>query len=250
MSTRAITAGRPESARSSDGERVTGHAYLAAMQVRASDRRARRAFQDLVLRLAKPGSCIFDLGAGPGIDAQRCAAAGRKVLVYDVDPLMCAALQEHCSNEIASGQVILYQGDYPAFLTQQIPLIRRQHTIGLVTANFAPLSLIDDLRGLFAALHALTAPGAMLLASVLNPDYPGDWRYRWWWANRWTYLRQGHFCIHGVHDNIHRRSCQTLAALARPYFTLHSVRGMPLIRRYGRGIPVLNRYLFALFARH
>jgi SAM-dependent methyltransferase len=218
------------------------------MQVRACDRRARNAFLDLALALAQPGRCIFDFGAGPGIDAKPYAAAGFKVLAYDVDTLMCSALEEHCSQEIASGRVTLYQGDYQSFLEDQIPQIRQQHTIGLITANFAPLSLIDDLSALFAALHQLTAPDAMLLASVLNPDYPGDWSYRWWWAHRFTYWRNGRFCIHGEHDNIHRRSRRTLAALAAPWFTLQSVHGLPL-PGLARGIPALNRYLFLLYKR-
>lgn len=232
-----------------------GEEYVAAITALESDRRARQAFQDLVLKIAAPGGCIFDFGAGPGIDAKFYAARGFKVVAYDVDPRMCGSFARHCHPEIESGQIHLCQGSYREFVDVHAPNLRRQHEIAVVTANFAPLSLIDDPHELFAALHALTRRKAVFLASVLNPSFVGDMRYGWWWGNRFQYWRQGHFCVAGAATNIFRRSLRDFASLAAPYFTLENViRGLPgaadaPIRSSGRAALATSRYLFLLFAK-
>jgi SAM-dependent methyltransferase len=207
---------------------VAGEEYLAAMTVLESDRRARVAFQDLVLRTAVPGSCIFDFGAGPGIDAKFYAARGFRVVAYDVDPRMCEAFARLCSDEIASGQISLCRGDYREFIDVHLPTLSLQSDIALVTANFAPLSLVDAPRELFAKLHALPGPGTKFIASVLNPNFIGDLRYGWWWANRLEYWRRGCFGVAGAGRSVYRRSLRNFAALAAPHFTLERVlRGLP-----------------------
>ena len=57
-------------------EIVTGAAYVEALTSLESDQRARAAFQDLVLRIARPGAALFDFGAGPGLDARLYAERG------------------------------------------------------------------------------------------------------------------------------------------------------------------------------
>jgi SAM-dependent methyltransferase len=234
---------------------VAGEEYVAAITAVASDRRARRAFRDLVLEMTAPGSCIFDFGAGPGIDAKFYAECGFRVVAYDADPRMCASFARHCRREIDSGQIHLYQGEYRNFLELQIPAIRQQYGIDAVTANFAPLSLIDDPHELFAKLHALTGPNAMFFASVLSPEFIGDMRYAWWWANRMTYWRRGHFRVAGETASIFRRSLGNFAAQAAPYFTLqNAIRGLPRkagsrIRSSGRLALALSRYTFLVFAK-
>jgi hypothetical protein len=47
-----------------------GADYVEAITALQSDRSARSAYQDLVLRIATPGAALFDFGAGPGIDAR------------------------------------------------------------------------------------------------------------------------------------------------------------------------------------
>jgi hypothetical protein len=149
--------------------------------------------------------------------------------------------------------VQLLEGGYREFLERQIPELRARCAIDVVTANFAPLSLIDDLHELFGKLHALTTPRAVVLASVLNPSFVGDWRYRWWWANRLSYWRNGHFSVRGEAFSIHRRSPANCASLAHPYFTLNAtIRGLPgnLAPRSSRRLALLtSRYTFLLFAK-
>lgn len=245
-------ASAPAAAAAMFGCAIVGEAYIAAMQVHASDRHARRAFQDLALEIAPPGAFIFDFGAGPGIDAKLYATQGRKVLAYDADPRMCSALRRHCAAELAGRHIELYEAPYPEFLQQQVREIRSAHPVGLVTANFAPLNLVGNPRALFAALHVLTAPNAVLLASVLNPSFLGDMHQHWWWKSRWRLWRHGYFCVHGVAGDVLRRSLQELAAQAAPYFCLHSVRSLPVTRRssqLSRGASPLSRYLFVQLQR-
>ena len=234
---------------------AAGEEYVAAITAHEPDRRARRAFQDLALAITTPGGCIFDFGAGPGIDAKFYAGRGFRTLAYDVDPRMCAAFARHCAREIASGQVQLYEGDYRQFLDRQIPAIRERYDIDVITANFAPLCLIDDLRELFAGFHTLTAPRARLLASVLNPDFLGDMRYGWWWAKRLEYWRRGSFHVAGTNTSIYRRSQADFVAQAAPYFTLKiAVRGLPgtavsHVKPRNRMSLLTSRYTFLLFEK-
>src|SRR5262249_10504722 len=136
---------------------VAGAEYVSAINVRASDRRYRAAFQRLTLMLAPPGASILDFGAGPGLDARMYAEQGRRVYAYDVDARMCDYFQGYCRDLIAAGAVALTRGDYASFLASATP------AVDLVTANFAPLNLIDDLLALFAKFHAATREHGLVL---------------------------------------------------------------------------------------
>jgi hypothetical protein len=133
--------------------------------------------------------------------------------------------------------------------------------VDLITANFAPLSLIDNLRELFATFHALTAPNGMVLASVLSPYFLGDLRYRWWWGNLPSLLRHDRYTVAGAQAPIIRRRVADFAAQSAPYFTLAGVfRGLPgahlqrvgASERSGHGSWLrlsTCRFMFLLFAR-
>ncbi|MGH8231324.1 MAG: class I SAM-dependent methyltransferase, partial [Steroidobacteraceae bacterium] len=160
---------------------VTGEEYFRSITARASDRRARAAFQDLVLRSAQPGARLFDFGAGPGIDARYYAERGLEVTAYDVDATMREFFAHHCREFIASGQVVLEQTGYAEFLAQRPGPAAAG--FDLVTSNFAPLNLVPDLPALLAKLHALLRPDGLVLASVLSPYCLSDYRYGWAWRN-------------------------------------------------------------------
>ncbi len=232
---------------------ATGEEYVAALS--ESDRSARRAFQETVLELAAPGSCLFDFGSGPGLDAKDYAARGFRVVAYDNDPRMCQAFTAYCGAEIKRGQVTLYQGLYRDFLARQAAAIGERYAIDLVTSNFAPLNLIEQPRELFAALHALTTARGKILASVLSPWFVGDLRYPWWWANRSRYQRDGRFCVAGAGGGIFRRARADFAAQAAPYFRLETVlRGRPRrpgarLHSSGSASLAMSRYMFLLFAK-
>jgi SAM-dependent methyltransferase len=205
---------------------ISGAEYVQQITALESDRLARSAFQNLVLRLVPPGGALFEFGSGTGIDARLFAEHGYSVAAYDVDPNMCEFFAEHCRELIEAGRVSLDRGGYRDFLSST--RVAGARSIDLVTANFAPLNLIDDLRELFAKFHALTAPDARVLASVISPYFFGDWKYAWWWRNTLRLWRMGHFSVKGAQGPIVRRRIDNFAAQCQPYFTLKRVfRGLP-----------------------
>ncbi len=206
----------------SSAERIiTGSDYVAALSARASDRRYRAHFQRLTLSLVPAGAALFDFGSGPGIDARHYAEHGRRVSAYDVDPLMSAHLVAHCADFIAGGAITLHRGAYPQTLTSMAA--GREFPVHLVTSNFAPLNLIDDLRELFALFDRLIVPGGAVLASVLNPYYLGDLRYRWWWRNAARLRREGRYAVAGAQALIWRRRLTDFATQSAPHFVLERV---------------------------
>lgn len=244
-------------------EIVTGAKYVEQVTALAADRRARSAFLSLVLRLASPGATVFDFGAGPGLDARFYAEHGFRVAAYDVDPGMCEFFADHCRDLIRAGRVTLSCSSYRDFLARDA--CRVEGDVELVTANFAPLNLIDDLRPLFAKFHALTSPDGKVLASVLSPYFLGDLKYGWWWRNLPRLWRDGHYSVQGAQAAIVRRRPMDYAAQSAPYFTLQRVfRGLPpsKMQRDVTGIDVTEgaqplaalrlstcQYMFLLFER-
>ncbi len=200
---------------------VTGAEYVRAITARASDRRYRQAFQRLALRLTAPGEALFDFGSGPGIDARFYAEHGRRVAAYDVDPDMSAYLAGHCQDFIATGAIRLRGGDYREFLASPDP--GEAWHAELVTADFAPLNLIGDLRELFAKFDALTTRNGAVLASVLSPYFAGDLRYGWWWRNAARLLRHGRYAVPGAQALIWRRRLADYARQCAPYFHLEKI---------------------------
>jgi SAM-dependent methyltransferase len=232
---------------------ITGKEYIEAITRLESDRRARAAFHDRVLNMTARGACIFDFGCGPGLDAKFYAQQGFRVVAYDVDPRMCATFAEYCAPEIESGQVELLQGDYRYFLDTLVPALRKRYEVAVITANFAPLSMIADLPELFAGFHALASAGTRILASVLHPYFVGDMPYRWWWKARPLCWCRGYFCITHAAGAVFRRSADNFSAQAAPYFTLQAVvPGRPAAPQPRRASPLAlatSRYMFLLFAR-
>lgn len=239
----------------------TGAEYVGAITALQSDCRARSAFQDLVLRIASPGAALFDFGAGPGIDARFYAERGFTVGAYDVDPGMCEYFSVHCREFIQAGKIALDGGTYRDFLARRTAGDGRG--VELVTANFAPLNLIADLRDLFAKFHAITAPNGKVLASVLSPYFIGDLKYGWWWRNSLRLWRAGHFSVQGAQAPVVRRRLADFAGQSAPYFALTRVfPGLPPYRgRHADGVDVSRdvrhawlrlttcRFMFLLFEK-
>jgi SAM-dependent methyltransferase len=239
----------------------TGADYVAAITALESDRRARSAFQDLVLRVASPGAVLFDFGAGPGIDARFYAEHGFSVAAYDVDPEMRKYFAFHCREFMQAGRIALDGGSYQEFLSSTTAGTRRE--ADLVTSNFAPLNLIGDLRDLFAKFHALTMPSGKVLASVLSPYFIGDLKYPWWWRNSLRLWRDGQYSVQGGKIPVIRRRLAHFAGQSAPYFTLtHVFPGLPPSRgRHANGVDVSRgvrsawlrltaaRYMFLLFEK-
>lgn len=203
-----------------------GAEYVRAMQRHESDRQAREAFQSLALTHVPRGGTIFDFGAGAGIDARFFAERGLCVRVYDNDPRMRRYLADTCRDLIDAGRILPETGDYAEFLARTADFGAPR--ADLVTANFAPLDLIDDLPVLLAKLHALLVPGGRLLASVLSPYFIGDLRYGWRWRGMLGQWLTGKLIAPGARGNITRRSVRLFAADCAPWFRLERLfRGLP-----------------------
>jgi SAM-dependent methyltransferase len=241
------------------GRIVTGAEYVRQITALESDRQARAAFWDLVAKIAAPHAALLDFGAGTGIDARFYAERGFAVTAYDVDPEMRAYFASHCEDLIAAGRVSLESGSYQDFLDRR--RADRAPRIDLVTSNFAPFNLVNDLHELFAAFHACTGPTGKVLASVLCPYFVGDARYRWWWRNAPRLWRDGRFSLPGAQAAIVRRRLSDYAAQCAPYFRLaRVVPGLPARRAHSDipGGPVGHftwlrllscRFMFLLFER-
>src|ERR1700730_12627820 len=103
----------------------TGEEDIRAITRLESERPVRGAVHALDWNITAPGACIFDFGAGPGIDAKFYAQQGFKVVAYDVDARLCASFAEYCRAEMDSRQIELFQGDYRHFLDAMVPAISR-----------------------------------------------------------------------------------------------------------------------------
>jgi len=200
---------------------VAGGDYTRAITAHASDRRYRREFQALALKLTRPGTTLFDFGAGPGIDARFYAEHGRRVWTYDIDPRMCEYLADYCREFLASGAITPHGGGYREFLARAASVDGAP--VELVTSNFAPLNLVDHLRELFAKFATLTTPDGVVLASVLSPYFAGDLCYGWWWRNAARLARHGRYAVPGAQALIWRRRLADFAAECGPYFRLEEV---------------------------
>ncbi|HVN43754.1 MAG TPA: class I SAM-dependent methyltransferase [Steroidobacteraceae bacterium] len=229
---------------------VAGAEYVHAITARASDRSYREAFQRVALRLVPPGKLLFDFGSGPGIDARCYAEQGRQVAAYDIDPRMNEYFIRHCSEWLAAGRVRLQGGGYREFLAAAPP--GSEACAELVTANFAPLNLIEDLPELFEKFATLTSPGGAVLASVLNPYFAGDLRYPWWWRNLGRLLVEARYAVPGAQALIWRRRLSDYARACAPHFRLSEVfPGTDAAACAGAGWLRLGscRFMFLLFRK-
>jgi SAM-dependent methyltransferase len=185
---------------------LTGERYHQDILARPRDQRTRERFQRLALGLLPPGSRILDFGAGTGIDAKAYAAAGHIVWTYDAEDAQSAYLKQHCRDEIACRTIV--PTPYPP-----------AEKVSAVTANFAVLNLIPDLAALFESFSRILDEDGLVLVSLLNPYYIGDFRYDWWRANLLKLLREGQYTV-GQQSWVHRYGPGAVTRAAAPHFRL------------------------------
>lgn len=232
--------------------RLNAADYARAIESNPSDVGYRRAFQRVALARVPTGEALFDFGCGPGIDARFYAEHGRRVTAFDVDPDMCEYFAHSCRDLMASGAVTLLRAGYREFLAGAMPSAPER--VALVTANFAPLNLVDDLTELFARFALLTSSSGGVLASVLSPYFAGDLRYGWWWRNAPRLLRHGRYAVAGAESLIWRRGLADFAGACGPHFELAEVfaggtTGVPATTRATWLSLTGCRYMFLLFRK-
>jgi SAM-dependent methyltransferase len=213
-----------------------GAEYVTQINAKDSDRRVRSAFRDRVLGIAPPSSALFDFGAGPGIDARFFAERGFTVDAYDVDPRMREYFANHCRDLMDAGHITLDCSTYREFVTR--PQADSARRVDLVVSNFAPLNIVDNLSELFEKFHALTHPQGKVLASVLNPYFIGDMRFRAWWRGAPRLWRDGQLFMPGPQAPHYRRLVG--------HFRTVSARHFQLSRIFGG---FRCRYMFLLFEK-
>lgn len=206
----------------------TGEQYDTFMQASPLVRMVRERFLALALAHLPQGADVLDFGAGTGIDAKIYAAKGHPTFVYEPSAEMRDYLLKSCRDEIAE----------KTMTTVGLPLTCKVHA---VTANFAVLNHFADHTTLFDDLSRVVERGGFVLASLLNPYYLGDARYRWWRANLVNLLRRGQYPIPSE-SKIHRFAPRVLARTAAPHFRLE--------RRVPAGLGwATHPYMFLLFRR-
>ena len=206
----------------------TGDTYHRSITASPRDRRTRDSFLRAVLELLPPGGRILDFGAGTGLDAKTYAAAGHTAWVHEPDDGQRAYLAKYCREEIAGRTVI--PTEFPP-----------RGTFDAITANFAVLNLVPDPAALFESFSRILAEDGFILASLLNPYYPGDMRYGWWRANLVTLFRQGQYAV-GTAPQVTRYAPHRMARSAAPYFRLEKILSS------GRAW-WMRQYAFLLFRR-
>ncbi len=206
----------------------TGEQYHHVMLASPRDVAVRDRFRKMALDLLPADADVLDFGAGTGIDAKAYAASGHRTFVHEPSQAMSDYLLHYCDDEIARKTVI----------PMGSPLACQ---VQAVTANFAVFNHFADHATLFEGLSRVVLPGGFVLASMLNPFYLGDARYRWWRANAMNLVRHGHYAIDSE-SRIHRFAPRVVARSAAPYFRLE--RCTP----HGFGLAV-HLYLFLLFRR-
>lgn len=187
----------------------TGEQYHAIMQGSPHDLQVRERFLTIALDLLPEGANVLDFGAGTGIDAKIYAAKGHPTFVYEPSEAQREYLMTYCRQEIAD----------KSMTPVALPLTCKVHA---VTANFAVLNHFADHTALFEDLSQVIGHGGFVLASLLNPYYLGDARYRWWRANVVNLLRRGKYPIPSE-SGIHRFAPRVLARTAAPHFRMERV---------------------------
>jgi SAM-dependent methyltransferase len=205
-----------------------GEPYHEVMLASKPDQAVRDSFLKLARGLLPAGASVLDFGAGTGIDAKTYAANGHPTFVYEPSEAMRDYLAQHCREEIAEKTVIPVASHLGC-------------KVHAVTANFAVLNHFADHTVLFEELSQVVHRGGFVLASMLNPYYLGDARYRWWRANIMNLLRHGHYAI-ASESRIHRFTPGAVARTAAPHFRLERLTP----RGLGR---VTDLYMFLLFRR-
>ena len=138
---------------------------------------ARQVFVDLVSHYVAPGSTLLDFGCGTGLDAVHYARKGYRVLAFDNSPGMVAQLRNRSRAELDAGQIIAWSESYPSFLANP----RGQSTPSAITANFAVLNSIRELKPLFDAFAGYLAPPGWVVVSILNPLHWAKLKTPGWW---------------------------------------------------------------------
>ena len=131
---------------------------------------------------------------------------------------MVDVLRARSADAIAQGRIapiVGTLGDLELVLKHGPPL-------DAIAANFAVLNHVHDLRPLLARLASHLRPGGVLVASLLNPLYKGEMRWRGWCKVQAMSQWSGAVTLRGE-VTTHRPYLRTLRRMAKPHLALVEV---------------------------
>ena len=191
----------------------------------AINRALRGAFRARVSEIAGPGGRILDFGCGTGTDAEWYARQGQQVFAYDISTGMMDVLRARCADAIAGGRITPLVGslhDLERALHDLEGALHDRPPLDAVAANFAALNHVDDLQDVLARLASYLTPGGALVASLLNPLYRGEMRWRSWCRTQATSWWRGGVTLRGE-VTTHRPYLRALRRMAKPALALAEV---------------------------
>jgi SAM-dependent methyltransferase len=128
----------------------------------------RRRVLAVILRHARPGGRLLDLGCGPGTDEQDFARAGYLVTAVDWSPAMVEKARRRVRHAGLDGRVDVYHLGIHEL--QRLPAGR----FDVACSNFGPLNCVPDLAGAARLIAARLKPGGVLVASVIGRVCPWE----------------------------------------------------------------------------
>jgi SAM-dependent methyltransferase len=206
--------------------------------------RVRAAFYDFVTKRIPISTPLLDFGCGTGIDAAFFAARGHRVLAYDNSPGMVDVLRRRCGGEIASGRIEAWSCPYAEFRAS----LGDRSEVGAITANFAVINVVPDLRAWFDAAAEHLAPGGRVFLSALNPCALEQWRRVSYWHKAWAHRRAPGIPYVGKELG-HVRYWPWRLADQAPAFRLLSQAGAGILIRWARPPGALGHALGERFKR-
>jgi SAM-dependent methyltransferase len=209
--------------------------YDAVMAGDPENARVRSAFHDLVAATVPARARLLDFGCGTGVDARWYASRGYSVVAYDPARRMIARTASLCAHEIMDGRIVPVSFPFTEF-----PHALPPHAgFDVVTANFAVLNLLGDVRGVFDAMGRVLVAGGVVLANVLNPFHWRGLHHLWWWRSLATSVGTGTLSDRRPETSTHRHLISTIVHAAAPTLTLGERRAVS--GRFGQFIFLVLR---------
>jgi len=207
----------------------------------------RERIHEMVLVLAPVGGRVLDINCGTGIDALAYAEAGFDVVGCDLSQEMVDRAEAKRAR-LGVAHAKFFQASFEHL--GPLPF----SDFNVVTSNFGGLNCIPDLSRAASEIARVTAPGAFFLAVVMPPV--SLWEIisnsiRGQWARAFRRLRDGTPAT-GFHSSsfmVSYHAPGTFCSAFRPWFELHSLRGINVISppphavRFASRWPRLTRFL-------